>query len=130
MLRAGIPHGVHEVPLLAFAERKHVPEKPLGLVAVEEVLLVGRALIGVARRHRNANTEFGTKIEKLCDLFGRVAVENGGVDVDRKSARLGSLDRRHRAIKYALLRYRLVVMLAQTIEMHREKQVRRWLEQV
>src|SRR6202158_457802 len=43
--------GMQEIPLLALAERKHVAEQFLGLGAVEEVLLVGRALIGVARRH-------------------------------------------------------------------------------
>src|SRR6201988_3456992 len=51
--------GMHEVPLLALAERKDVAEQLLGLGAVEEVFLVGRTLIGVARRHRNAYAEFG-----------------------------------------------------------------------
>jgi len=41
---------MHEVPLLALAERKDVAEQLLGLGAVEEVLLVGRTLIGVTRR--------------------------------------------------------------------------------
>ena len=40
--------GMHEIPLLALTERKHVAEQLLGLGAVEEVLLIGRALIGVA----------------------------------------------------------------------------------
>ena len=39
---------MHEIPLLALTERKHVAEQLLGLGAVEEVLLIGRALIGVA----------------------------------------------------------------------------------
>src|SRR5258708_39674050 len=42
--------GMQEIPLLALAARKHVAEQLLGLGAVEEVLLVRRALIGVARR--------------------------------------------------------------------------------
>src|SRR5580704_19333107 len=43
--------GMHEVPLLALAEREYVTEQLLGLGAVEKVLLVGRAFIGIARRH-------------------------------------------------------------------------------
>src|SRR6516164_9272247 len=42
---------MHEVPLLALAEREHVAEQLLGLGAVEEVFLVGSALIGITRRH-------------------------------------------------------------------------------
>src|SRR5690349_9606211 len=41
--------GMHEIPLLALAERKDVAEQLLGLGPVEEVLLVRRSLIGVAR---------------------------------------------------------------------------------
>src|SRR4029079_17342499 len=59
--------GMHEVPLLALAEGKDVAEQLLGLGAVEEVLLVRRALIGVARRHRDTDTEFGGEVEELGD---------------------------------------------------------------
>src|SRR6516164_5621454 len=38
---------MHEVPLLALAQRKHVAEQLLGLGAVEKVLLVRSALIGI-----------------------------------------------------------------------------------
>src|SRR5262249_32297527 len=55
-------------------------------------------------------------------------VEYGGVHVDGKAPRLGGSDRRHGAIKYALLRYRLVVVIFDPIEMHGEEQVRRRLE--
>src|SRR6185369_2443325 len=41
--------GMHEVPLLALAAGKYVAEQLLGLRAVEEVLLVGRTFIGIAR---------------------------------------------------------------------------------
>src|SRR5215472_16880939 len=41
--------GMHEIPLLALAECKDVAEQVLGLGAVEEVVLVRRALIGIAR---------------------------------------------------------------------------------
>src|SRR5882762_2951062 len=36
--------GMHEIPLLALAERKHVAEQLFRLGAVEEVLLIRRAL--------------------------------------------------------------------------------------
>jgi len=39
---------MHEIPLLALAERKDVAEQLLGLGAVEEVVLVRRALLGIA----------------------------------------------------------------------------------
>src|SRR3954447_349963 len=59
-----------------------------------------------------------------------MVVEDGGVDVDRKTAGLRSLDRGYGAIEHALLRDGLVVVLAETIEMHREEQIRRRLEQI
>src|ERR1700691_6759928 len=59
-----------------------------------------------------------------------MSVEDGGVDVDGESPRLGRLDRRHRAIEHAFLRDRLVVMLLQAVEMHREKQIGRRFEQI
>jgi hypothetical protein len=39
---------MHEIPLRALAEGEHVAEQLLGLGPVEEVFLVGSALIGVA----------------------------------------------------------------------------------
>src|SRR5262249_23491317 len=41
--------GTHEIPLLPLGEREDVAEQLLGLGAVEKVLLVGRALVGIAR---------------------------------------------------------------------------------
>src|SRR5262249_60036744 len=49
---------------------------------------------------------------------------------DGEAAGLGGTDRRHGAIKYALLRYRLIVVLFEPIKMHGEEQVRRWFELV
>ena len=121
---------MHEIPVLALAEREHVAEQLLGLGAVEEVLLVRRALIGIARRHGNADAEFRREVEELGDLLRRVPVEDGGIDVDREALGLGGLDRRDRAIERALLRDGLVVMVFQTVQMHREKQIWRRFEQV
>ena len=121
---------MHEIPVLALAEREHVAEQLLGLGAVEEVLLVRGALIGVARRHRDADAEFGREVEEFCDLFRRMAVEDRGVDVDGKASRLRGLDRGDRAVEHALLADRLVVMFLQAVEMNREEQIGRGLEQM
>jgi len=54
------------------------------------VLLVGRTLIGIARRHRTP-TPSSCEVEEFGDLLGRVAVEDGGVDVDGEAAGLAAL---------------------------------------
>src|SRR5205807_407086 len=56
------------------------------------------------------------------------AVKDRGVDVDSEALGLRGLDRRHRAIEYARLTDRLVVVLAQPIEVDGEEEIRRWLE--
>ena len=58
-----------EVPFLAFAEGKDVAEQFLGLATVEEVLLIGRPLIGIAGRDRDADAEFFREVEERCDVF-------------------------------------------------------------
>src|SRR6266446_6772538 len=57
-------------------------------------------------------------------------IENGGVHVNGEAARLGRPDRRYGAIKYALLRHRLIVVILKAIEVHGEEQIRRRLELV
>src|SRR5213075_1092160 len=64
--------GVHELPPLALAEGEHLAEQLLGILAGEEVLLVGSALIGIAGRDRNADAHFLAEIEKLRDVLGRM----------------------------------------------------------
>src|SRR5262249_4565535 len=112
---------MHERPALPFAARKYVAEQFFGLSAIEEVLLVGGTLIGIARRDRYPDAKLLRVIEKGVDVFGRVSVIDRGVDVDRKTFRLGGLDRGYRAIEYARLADRLVVMLAQAIEVNGEE---------
>ena len=60
---------MRQVPLLALAEREDLAEQLLGLAAVEEVLLIGRPLIGVAGRDRDADAELFGEIEELGDVF-------------------------------------------------------------
>ena len=73
---------MREVPLLALAERKDLAEQFLGLAPAEEVLLVGRPLIGVTGRNRDADAELFSQVKERRDVFGRMTVENRAVDVD------------------------------------------------
>ena len=62
------------------------PEQLLGGGAVEEMLLVGRALIGVAGRHGDAvDAEPGHRIEKGGDALGIRVVEEGAIDGDAEA---------------------------------------------
>src|SRR3954465_4909313 len=73
---------MHELPLFGLAELEHLAEQLLGLLAREKVLLVGSALIRVAGRNRNRDVHLFAEIEELRDVLGRMAIENGRVDVD------------------------------------------------
>src|SRR5207247_5923038 len=119
---------VDEIPFLTLAHAEDLPEQLLGLSAAEEVLLVGRALVGITRRDRHADAEPLAVIEESRDVCGGVAGKDRGVDVDGEAVGLPGLDRRHRAIEYARLTDRLVVVLAQPIEVDGEEEIRRRLE--
>ena len=60
----------------------------------------------------------------------RMAVEDRAVDVDGKALRLGRLDADDRLLEAAFHAHRLVVVLLQAVEMHREEQIGRRLEQM
>ena len=64
----------------------------LGLGAVEEVLLIGRALIGVARRHGDAlDAEALHVVKKLGDTRRIGVVEQSAIDGNAEALRLGEL---------------------------------------
>src|SRR5439155_19503886 len=73
---------MHQVPFLAFAEGEDPAEQLLGLAAVQEVLLVGRTLIGIAGRDRYADAELLRIIEEGRNILGGVPVEDGRIHVD------------------------------------------------
>ena len=56
---------IHDRPALALAEREHLAEQFLGLAPVEEVLLIGGALIGIAGRDRDAAPRSRAKSRNL-----------------------------------------------------------------
>src|SRR5262249_52789324 len=119
---------MHQVPALAPAEREDAAEQLLGFAAAEEMLLVGRPLVGIAGRNRDADIECPGEIQKCRDVLRGMAVEYRRVHIDGEAARLGGPDRRYGAIKYALLRHRLIVVVLKPIEMHGEEQIGRRFE--
>src|SRR5262249_48873325 len=94
------------------------------------VLLVRRTLVGIAGRDRDADAEIPGEVEEGRDVLRWMAVVDRGVDVDGEALGLRRLDGRHRAVEYALLTDRLVVMLLEPVEMDREEEIRRRLEQM
>src|SRR5579883_493398 len=96
--------GLVEGPFLAAALGENVAKQLLGARAVEEMLLVRRALISVAWRDGDAlDAEPFRLVEKGGDA-GRVgAVEQGAVNVDAKTLRLGGLQSGNGALVDALL---------------------------
>src|SRR5574337_901863 len=121
---------MHEAPLPALAERKHLAEQLLGFSPRQEMRLVGRALVGVARRNRHADAEFRREVQEFRDLFGGIVVKDRRVDVDRETLRLRLLDRRNLDVEHTLLAHRLIVALAQAIEMDRKEKIGRRLEEM
>src|SRR5262249_56101827 len=79
---------------------------------------------------RDGEGKVEREIEERRDVFRRMAVIDRGIDVDGEALRLRDLDCRYGAIENALLAHRLVVVLLETVEVDREEQIGRGLEQV
>src|SRR5262249_40472106 len=69
-------------------------------------------------------------IKEGSDVFRGMSVVDRRVHVDGEAFRLCGFDRGNRPIEHSLLAHRLVVMLAQSVEVHREEEVRRWFKQM
>src|SRR5690349_20479098 len=61
---------VRQQPFLALTAPEDLAEQLLGVAAIEEVVLIGSPLIGVARRDRNVHPKLGGEIEEGGDLSG------------------------------------------------------------
>src|SRR5262249_47156067 len=124
--------GLAEAPLARLVAAEDVAEQLPGLLAVEAMLLVGRALTGVARRDRqHADADIvHAVVEELRHPLGIGVIEQGGVGVDAEALGLGEPDRLDRLVVDAVLANRLVVMLAVAVEMDRERQIGRRREQM
>src|SRR5260221_2643545 len=121
---------VDEIPFLTLAHAEDLAEQFLGLSPTEEVFLVRRALVCVTRRDRHADAELLAVIEESRDVCGRVPVKDRGAHVDGEALRFGGLDGRYGAIEHARLTDRLVMVLAQPIEVDGKEEIRRRLEQM
>ena len=126
--------GLVELPLLLAAAgllaREDAAEQFLGPLAVEEMLLVGRALIGIAGGDADLHAHGGHLVKEGSDLLGLGIVEQGSVDDGAEAALLGLLDRSHGAIVHAFLADRTVMLFPPAIQMHGPGEVRARLEQV
>src|SRR5947209_16272235 len=68
--------GVDEGPALALAASEDIAKQFFGSAAVQEVLLVGRAFIGIARGDRYADADLLREVEERRDVLGRMALED------------------------------------------------------
>src|SRR5262245_57943877 len=115
----------------ALAASQDAAEQLLGLGAIEEVLLVGRALVGVTRRNGDAvQAQRLHVVEERRDGRGIGVVEERAIDADPESLRLGEPDRLDRLVVDAALTNRLVVHRLIAVEMDRPGEGRMWLEVV
>src|SRR6185312_11699953 len=120
-----------ERPFMATAAAEDVAEELLGLAPVEEMRLIGGALIGIARRHGNAvDAARHHIVEEGGDSLGLGTVEKRAVDVDAEAARLRQADRLDRALEDALLTDGVIMHLLVAVEMHRPDEEGVGLEEV
>src|ERR1700722_16434136 len=88
------------------------------------MLLVGRALVGIAGRYRNAiDTELRHRIEEGGDARGVGIIEEGTVDGNAEALGFGRLERLDRAIVDAWLADGLVVHLLIAVEVNRPGEI-------
>src|SRR5262249_6886667 len=83
----------------SIAAGKYRPEQLLGGGAVEEMLLVGSPLVGIAGGYGDpVDAELGDIIEKGGDALRIRIVEESAIDGDAKALRFGHLQRRDGAV--------------------------------
>ena len=117
-----------EVPVLRRVV-EDVAEQFFGLVAGEEVLLVGRLLVGVAGRdHQPVDANLHQLVEHHPDAVGLGAEEKGAVRGHAETARFGRLDGADRHVPDAVAADRVVVILFKPVDVDGEGQVRIRLE--
>ncbi len=123
---------VVQPPLLPPAVAERLAEQFPRFLHAEEMLLVGRLLVGVGGRDLHlVDAEVVVEVgEHVDDRLRGVGVEERGVRVHREAARLGQLDRGHRLVEHAFLADRLVVPLLQAVDVHDPGEVGRRLELV
>ena len=99
-------------------------EQGLALLPGQEVRLVGRLGIGVARGDHHPLDAQGHDLVEELPVAGRVGPgEERGVGGDAKSGPAGRPDRRHRPVIHALAADRVIVLLPRAVEVDREGEV-------
>ena len=94
------------------------------------MLLIGRTLIGVAGRYGDpVNGQRLHVVKETADLRGVGVIEEGAIDIHPKTLRLRAFDRSDGAVVNAGLADGLVMHLRIAIQMNREIEIGRRLEQ-
>src|SRR5579859_522466 len=114
-----------EAPLLAAAVRERLAEQLARLADAQEPVLVGRLGVRVSGRDfQPVHSEFVIDVVEGRDQVLRgLRVEHGRVRVDLEALLLGQLDRRDGLLENAFLGDRLVVLVADAVEMHHPGEV-------
>src|SRR6185437_14317294 len=96
--------GLRERPYDTVLRAEDAAEQLLGLAPVEEMRLIGRALIGIAGRDGDAvETQLHHRVEEARNARCIGAVEQRAVDVDAEALGLREPDRRDGAVIDAVL---------------------------
>ena len=96
-------------------------EQPPGTGATEEMALVRRLVVGIARRkHHALDAERHGFVEEGAHALGIGAVEQGGVGGDAKAAVNSFLNSRHRQLVTAFLANRKIVVFALAVHVYRK----------
>src|SRR3984957_17663605 len=123
--------GVIERPRLARGSRtalKYLAKQLLARMTAEEYVLAGSVAVAVTGRNRDAlDAETHGGVEEIGDAVRILAVEQRAIDGDAKTLAAREFDRGDRLVVHALLAHGLIVPLSITVEVNRERQVRRGL---
>ena len=120
-----------EAPLTTLAQPEDVAEQRLGALAVEEMLLVRGALIGITGRQGHGRAEFVVHhIKEIGDFLGLRAVIKRTIDIDAEAHVAGLFDRRDGAIIDAVLANRAIMIFAVAVKMDRPVEIRARLEEM
>src|SRR5438874_67505 len=110
--------------------REHGPKELVGALAAQEVLLVGRLRVAVARRdHHALDAEVHHRVEELAHAQRVGAVEERRVGRDAESTPERLADPLHRLGEDAVAADRFVVLLTEAVHVDAEGEVLRRLEE-
>src|SRR5437764_644584 len=130
--RATDCHRAYRRPATARPSRERLTEHAPGLLDPEEVVLVGRLLVGVGRRDHHL-VDLELVVEKVEDVPHRlrlVGAEERRVRRDPKAAILRVPDGRYGLVEDALPTDRLVVTLPETVDVDGPREITGGLEPI